>query len=110
LGSAQLARLCAGVSSATGRIRRGERAGFGVAPKQAFLKTWIVDWGRAQHEKFAIARRARQHAGCVRYPEDKTKLDNFAYKFPPTQRVGLARVYRRVRPALILLFAKKFLL
>ena len=75
---------------------RVSRAGFGVAPKQAFLKTWIVDCGRTQHEKFAIARRARQHAGCVRCPEDKTKLDDFAYKFPPTQRVGLVCPVRRI--------------
>src|SRR5437868_103306 len=86
--------------AATQRIGLGSagisRAGFGVAPKQAFLKKWIVDCGRAQHEKFAIARHARQHAGCVRCPKDKTKLDDFAYKFPPTQRVGLVCPVRRI--------------
>jgi hypothetical protein len=49
--------------------------------------------------------------------ENKTKLDDFAYKLPPTPRVGLVclmpsavadRRYSRHRPALILLFAKKF--
>jgi hypothetical protein len=41
------------------------------------------------------------------YPENRTKLGHFAYKFPPTPRVGL--VWPRPHcPALILLFAKKF--
>ncbi len=38
---------------------------------------------------------------------EQTKLDDFAYKFPPTPRVGLVWP-RPHRPALILLFAKKF--
>jgi hypothetical protein len=40
-------------------------------------------------------------------PRKQTKLDDFAYKFPPTPRVGLVWP-RPHRPALILLFAKKF--
>src|SRR5439155_9320273 len=39
--------------------------------------------------------------------EFKTKLGDFAYKFPPTLRGGLVWP-RPHRPALILLFAKKF--
>jgi vitamin B12 transporter len=42
-------------------------AGFGVAPKQAFLSARIPGVGIAQ-EKFAIARRARRHARRARYP------------------------------------------
>ena len=84
---------------------RVSRAGFGVAPKQAFLKTRIVSSGM-KPEKFATARHRRQHARRVCSPE-KTKLDDFAYKAPPTQRVGLVWP-RPHRPALILLFAKKF--
>jgi len=57
-------------------------------------------------EKFATARHRRQHARRVCSPE-KTKLDDFAYKAPPTPRVGLVWP-RPHRPALILLFAKKF--
>jgi hypothetical protein len=50
-------------------------AGFGVAPKHAFLKLWIANPGMTQ-EKFATAGHRRQHAGRVRYPE-RTKLDDF---------------------------------
>ncbi len=46
---------------------RVSRVGFGVAPKQSFLKARILDIGIA-HEKFAIARRARQHPRRMRYP------------------------------------------
>jgi vitamin B12 transporter len=53
-------RICPGSA-------RVSRVGFGVAPKHSFLKTGISDHCIAQ-EKFAIARRARQHAGRVRYP------------------------------------------
>ena len=43
----------------------------------------------------------------ARAPQKRTKLGDFAYKFPPTPRVGLVWP-RPHRPALILLFAKKF--
>ena len=45
----------------------------------------------------------------MRSPE-LTKLNDFAYKLPPTPRVGLVRPPSTAlpRPALILLFAKKF--
>jgi hypothetical protein len=55
---------------------RVSRAGFGVAPKQAFLKTSIVGSGMVA-EKFATARHRRQHAPRVRSPE-RTKLGDFA--------------------------------
>ncbi len=53
-------RICPGSA-------RVSRAGFGVSPKQSFLKTRISDHCIAR-EKFAIARRAHQHAGRVGYP------------------------------------------
>src|SRR5438552_14550225 len=45
----------------------------------------------------------------MRSPE-LTKLNDFAYKLPPTPRVGLVRPPSTAlhRPALILLFAQKF--
>jgi vitamin B12 transporter len=43
------------------------RVGFGVAPKQSFLRARILDIGIAQ-EKFAIARRARQPPRRMRCP------------------------------------------
>ena len=46
---------------------RVSRAGFGVAPKQSCPNTRISRRGVAQ-EKFAIARRARQHPRRMRYP------------------------------------------
>jgi hypothetical protein len=44
------------------------RAGFGVAPKQSFPRVFDLSAERCTAEKFAIARRARQHARGVRYP------------------------------------------
>ncbi len=52
---------------------RVSRAGFGVAPKRSFLKTWTADPGMAQ-EKFATAGHRRQHAGRVRYPAAATTV------------------------------------
>jgi len=46
---------------------RVSRAGFGVAPKQSFLRATISDIGIA-HKKSAKARHRRQHARRVRYP------------------------------------------
>src|SRR5436309_15092433 len=47
---------------------RVSRVGFGVSPKQPFL-TMRVQSHWARKEKSAIARRNRQHARRVRYPE-----------------------------------------
>src|SRR4029077_2647325 len=52
--------------------------------------------------------REQRKQESVRSPKTKPNWTISHNKFPPTPRVGLARVYRRVRPALILLFAKKF--
>src|SRR6266550_2686144 len=52
---------------------RVSRAGFGIAPKRSFLKTWTADPGMAQ-EKFATAGHRRQHAGRVRYPAAATTV------------------------------------
>jgi len=84
---------------------RVSRAGFGVAPKQAFLKTRIVSSGM-KPEKFATARHRRQHARRVCSPE-KNQNWTISHTSTPTQRVGLVWP-RPHRPALILLFAKKF--
>ncbi|PYK37105.1 MAG: hypothetical protein DME60_12875 [Verrucomicrobia bacterium] len=56
---------------------RVSRVGFGVAPKQSFLKTWTEDPGMAQ-EKFATAGHRRQHARRVRYPSGLAALLVFA--------------------------------
>ncbi|PYK29473.1 MAG: hypothetical protein DME58_11330 [Verrucomicrobia bacterium] len=56
-------RPVAGLGSA-----RGSRAGFGGAPKRAFLEL-RSNSVPMQLKKFAIARRARQHASRVRYPD-----------------------------------------
>src|SRR5437773_6048619 len=56
---------------------RVSRVGFGVAPKQSFLKTWTEDPGMAQ-EKFATAGHRRQHATRMRYPSGLAALLVFA--------------------------------
>src|SRR5882724_8585349 len=45
------------------------RVGFGVAPKQSFEKVTASPQDSTHSEKSAIARRARQHARRMRYPE-----------------------------------------
>src|SRR6266545_76229 len=94
---------------ATQRVRLGSarvsRARDGVPPSRTFCVRYQCPRLSLQG-KTVSARRRNQHAGRVRYPK-QTKLSYFAYKFPPTQRVGLVWP-RPHRPALILLFAKKF--
>jgi hypothetical protein len=49
---------------------RGSRAGFGGAAKRSFLG--LRPSSAPMHlKKFAIARRARQHASRVRYPDSE---------------------------------------
>src|SRR6266545_2789394 len=94
---------------ATQRVRLGSarvsRARDGVPPSRTFCVRYQCPRLSLQG-KTVSARRRNQHAGRVRYPK-QTKLSYFAYKFPPTPRVGLVWP-RPHRPALILLFAKKF--
>src|SRR5436190_3879428 len=84
------------------------RVGDGVPPSRTFLAP-CPNLRSTFSEKTVSARRRNQHARRVRYPDklERTRLDDFAYKFPPTPRVGLVWP-RPHRPALILLFAKKF--
>src|SRR5437764_4153458 len=53
---------------------RVSRVGFGVSPEQAFLRIPLKESFRTWQEKSAIARRARQHARRVRYPEIDARL------------------------------------
>ncbi|PYI96002.1 MAG: hypothetical protein DMF00_15380, partial [Verrucomicrobia bacterium] len=57
-------------------------------------------------KRVCLANRQTRQASGLRSHE-QNKLDDFPYKLPPTQRVGLVWP-RPHRPALILLFAKKF--
>src|SRR5436309_7036837 len=84
------------------------RAGDGVPPSRTFLAP-CPNLRSTFSEKTVLARRRNQHAGRVRYPDklERTKLSDFSYKLPLTPRVGLVWP-RPHRPALILLFAKKF--
>src|SRR5438094_4499954 len=84
------------------------RAGDGVPPSRTFLVP-CPNPRSTFSEKTVSARRRNRHAGRVRYPDklERTKLGDFAYKLPPTPRVGLVWP-KPHRPALILLFAKKF--
>ena len=56
-----------GVSSTPLGSARVSRVGFGVATKQAFARGAALASGIV--EKSAIAKRNRQHAGRVRYPD-----------------------------------------
>jgi len=55
------------------RSIRVARVGFGVTPKQSFVRTRRTDLGTAQ-QKCAIARHARQHARPVRSPIEVAAL------------------------------------
>jgi hypothetical protein len=95
---------------ATQRVRLGSagvsRAGDGVPPSRTSLAP-CRDRRSTFLGKSVSARRRNQHARRVRYPENKNIIGDFAYKFPPTPRVGLVWP-RPHRPAHILHFAKKF--
>src|SRR6266446_10220943 len=69
---------------------RVSRAGDGVPPSRTFLAP-CQDPRSTFLGKTVSARRRNQHARRVRYPAklEQTKLGDFAYKFPPTPRVGL---------------------